>query len=103
MGVVVPSDTWSCALDVAAVRAAIDAGLCVERMPVNFIHISFSYPMRKQMQAFSLLDVAVCLGEASLAKELAARVGYELAVQGSLQSVLSEVRLAHAEDGSDEN
>merc|ERR1712232_850237 len=57
-------------LDEAAIDTAIALGLQVERMRLDVLQIVFDYPMRRRTRAWSLLDMAICLGQEQLAERL---------------------------------
>merc|ERR1712136_622778 len=59
------------ALDEAAIDTAIRLGLQVERMRLDMLQIVFDYPMRTWTRSWSLLDMAICLGQDELAEKLA--------------------------------
>jgi len=78
-------------LDGLAVRAAAMAGLPVQTMHLDVVQIIFEYPMRKSTKPFCLLDVAICLGQADLADQLAVQVAQHCIVTWT--SCLTEAHL----------
>lgn len=85
-----PGSYW---LDTQAIRTALASGIRVDTMYINIQQIDFNYPMKKEMRPFLLLDVAICLGLRDIAVLLATHGGEKLAVQGTIQSALTETNL----------
>lgn len=86
-------------LDPHAVEAALAVeGLEVEAMQLDMLEIKFKPWIRKRVDSFSLLDVAVCLGQEDVARMLAERAAGRFTVQASIACKLHESHLQCIEE-----